>query len=110
MRFSCLLCRIFVALGRALAEAKRPLIYGGGNRGIMGVVSGAATDDGGQVTGIIPYAILAAGGEEDKSNGAAKSEYVAEALDEKRRAQVCTVAVHDTHQNLMMTCNGRTRN
>jgi predicted Rossmann-fold nucleotide-binding protein len=86
----------FVALGHALALAKRPLVYGGGNQGIMGVVSGAAAEEGGQVTGIIPYAIHAAGGEKDKCNGVAKSDSVAETLDEKRRGRVRDFIIRHT--------------
>ncbi|KAG1736767.1 hypothetical protein EDB19DRAFT_1720208 [Suillus lakei] len=87
-----------LSLGHALAEAKRPLVYGGGNMGIMGIVSGAVIDEGGQVTGIIPYAIHAAGGEKDKGNGVAKTESVAEVLDEERRGQIETVVVNSMHE------------
>lgn len=77
------------AVAHALVEANRPLIYGGGKSGIMGVVSGAvANSEGGKVTGIIPYAILAAGGEKDKGHGQPKSNSIAELLDEKRRGEV----------------------
>lgn len=55
----------------------------------MGVISGAvANSEGGKVTGIIPYAILAAGGEKDKGNGHPTSNSIAELLDEKRRGEV----------------------
>jgi hypothetical protein len=40
-----------IALGRAIAAAGRPLVYGGGRNGLMGIVSGAAADAGGRVTG-----------------------------------------------------------
>ncbi|KAH9934979.1 uncharacterized protein B0H18DRAFT_979270 [Fomitopsis serialis] len=40
------------SLGKALAETKRRLIYGGGSKGIMGAVSGAVVDAGGEVTGL----------------------------------------------------------
>ncbi|KAJ7261255.1 hypothetical protein B0H12DRAFT_1048083 [Mycena haematopus] len=52
-----------ISLGHALAEAQRPLIYGGGSKGIMGVVSAAVLERNGQVTGIVPAAMVAAGGE-----------------------------------------------
>jgi uncharacterized protein (TIGR00730 family) len=42
------------AFGRILAENKIHLVYGGGSIGLMGAVSTAALDHGGQVTGIIP--------------------------------------------------------
>ncbi|MBX9738918.1 MAG: TIGR00730 family Rossman fold protein [Beijerinckiaceae bacterium] len=43
-----------VALGRALAEAGIGLVYGGGNRGLMGAVAHSVLEAGGHVTGIIP--------------------------------------------------------
>ena len=51
------------ALGKALAADKRQLVYGGGSKGIMGIVSSAVLGAGGDVVGVIPYAILAGGGE-----------------------------------------------
>lgn len=85
-----------LAIAHALVAANRPLVYGGGKSGIMGVVSGAvANSEGGKVTGIIPYAILAAGGEKDKGNGYPTSDSVAETLDEKRRGEVCILRPYD---------------
>ncbi|EIN08031.1 hypothetical protein PUNSTDRAFT_70434 [Punctularia strigosozonata HHB-11173 SS5] len=52
-----------VSLGRALAKAGRGLVYGGGNGGIMGIVSSTVRDEGGDVLGVIPYAMVASGGE-----------------------------------------------
>lgn len=85
---TCLNC-VRAAIAQALVATNRPLVYGGGNTGIMGVVSGAVANcEGGKVTGIIPYAIYAAGGE-DKGNGRPKSSAVVESLlDEKRRGDV----------------------
>jgi predicted Rossmann-fold nucleotide-binding protein len=51
------------AVGHALAKAKRTLVYGGGSEGVMGLVSGAVLEGGGKVVGIIPYAMVSAGGE-----------------------------------------------
>jgi len=56
------------SLGKALAVAKRPLVYGGGSKGIMGTVSRAALNAGGEVVGVVPYAIFAAGGEGERSS------------------------------------------
>jgi uncharacterized protein (TIGR00730 family) len=42
------------ALGRAIAEAGHGLVYGGGDRGLMGIVARAVLAHGGRVTGIIP--------------------------------------------------------
>ena len=48
-----------------MADAGRPLVYGGGAAGIMGAVSGAVLEAGGDVTGVVPYAMVAVGGEID---------------------------------------------
>lgn len=56
------------AVGKALALQDRPLVYGGGSAGIMGVVSGAVLEHGGKVTGIVPYAMVISGGERDKGD------------------------------------------
>ena len=42
------------ALGRALAESRIRLVYGGGSVGLMGIVAKTVIDHGGSVTGIIP--------------------------------------------------------
>jgi hypothetical protein len=88
-----------LSVAHALAAANRPLVYGGGNTGIMGVVSGAVANlEGGKVTGIIPYAIHAAGGEKDKGNGQPKSNAIADLLDEKQRGEVETIVVNSMHE------------
>lgn len=46
------------ALGHILAKEKIRLIYGGGTIGMMGAVSKAVMEQGGQVTGIIPRFLL----------------------------------------------------
>ncbi|KAJ3930400.1 MAG: hypothetical protein NXY57DRAFT_1040015 [Lentinula lateritia] len=52
-----------VSVGAALARAGRTLIYGGSSKGLMGIVSSSCLNAGGDVTGIIPYAMAATGGE-----------------------------------------------
>ena len=42
------------ALGRRIAREGHTLVYGGSNLGLMGVVSGAALQEGGRVVGVIP--------------------------------------------------------
>ncbi|GGI22452.1 LOG family protein [Bradyrhizobium guangdongense] len=42
------------ALGKALADNKIRLVYGGGSLGLMGAVATSVLDHGGTVTGIIP--------------------------------------------------------
>lgn len=44
-------------LGARLAERKLVLVYGGGKRGMMGALAGAALSGGGKVVGIIPEAL-----------------------------------------------------
>lgn len=58
-----------LALGLALAAAGRPLVYGGGSKGIMGVVSASALEGGGKVIGVIPRVMLAQDGEGEKVDG-----------------------------------------
>ena len=41
-------------LGRRIARAGHTLVYGGSNLGLMGVVSGAALEEGGRVVAVIP--------------------------------------------------------
>ena len=45
-------------LGKAMANAGITLVYGGGDRGIMGAVSKAVRDNGGTIQGIIPEFLL----------------------------------------------------
>jgi uncharacterized protein (TIGR00730 family) len=46
------------ALGTMLAQKAITLVYGGGNKGIMGAVANAALTAGGKVVGIIPQLLL----------------------------------------------------
>jgi uncharacterized protein (TIGR00730 family) len=46
------------SLGRALAEANIRLVFGGGHVGLMGVVSNAALEAGGEAVGIIPRSLV----------------------------------------------------
>jgi hypothetical protein len=59
----------YLALGYALATQARPLVYGGGSRGIMGCISEAVLKHGGTITGVIPGAMLRAGGEGEGTPG-----------------------------------------
>ena len=45
-------------LGRLLAGRGIGVVYGGGNVGLMGALADAAMDAGGEVTGVIPRALL----------------------------------------------------
>jgi uncharacterized protein (TIGR00730 family) len=46
------------SLGKALAQMGIVLVYGGGNKGIMGAVANASLNAGGKVIGIIPKLLL----------------------------------------------------
>src|SRR5471030_1449020 len=47
-----------VALGKLMVEKNIVLIYGGGNKGLMGAVANAVMNDGGKVIGVIPKVLL----------------------------------------------------
>ncbi len=47
-----------VALGKYFGQNDISLIYGGGNKGLMGAVANAAMAAGGKVTGIIPEVLI----------------------------------------------------
>ena len=47
--------------GEKIAKRGWALVYGGGNIGLMGVLSRAAREHGGEVVGVIPRALLEAG-------------------------------------------------
>ncbi|HYF41337.1 MAG TPA: TIGR00730 family Rossman fold protein [Ramlibacter sp.] len=46
------------AVGRWIGERRGQLVYGGGNRGLMGTVADATLQAGGTVVGIIPQALV----------------------------------------------------
>src|SRR6516164_2274986 len=45
-------------LGRAIAERRLGLVYGGGHIGLMGVLADAVLSGGGEVIGVIPQALV----------------------------------------------------
>jgi uncharacterized protein (TIGR00730 family) len=45
------------ALGRAMADRGIGLVYGGGSIGVMGAVAGGVIERGGDLVGVIPYAL-----------------------------------------------------
>lgn len=47
-----------LAMGRLLAARGIGLVYGGGNIGLMGLVADACLQAGGEVTGVIPEALM----------------------------------------------------
>ncbi|HWW69088.1 MAG TPA: TIGR00730 family Rossman fold protein [Duganella sp.] len=46
------------ALGRALVDQNLALVYGGGKVGLMGIIADAVLAAGGEVTGVIPTALV----------------------------------------------------
>ncbi|KAL1744181.1 hypothetical protein HDZ31DRAFT_39246 [Schizophyllum fasciatum] len=81
------------SLGAAIAKAGRPLVYGGGSKGLMGTVSGAVLEGKGRVTGVVPYAMVAGGGEGEKTDTSASVQ-----LNEKGREAVETIVVNSMHE------------
>ncbi len=45
-------------LGHLMADQNHPLVYGGGNIGLMGIVADAVLEKGGRVTGVIPRFLM----------------------------------------------------
>ena len=100
-----------VALGAALAKASRPLIYGGGKMGLMGVVSQATLDNGGHVTGISPYAMVARGGEGSKTVAANTSGFEDKVSNREppphpNRVSVVVDSMHDRKMELAKRADG----
>ncbi|KAK9183466.1 hypothetical protein WN944_026618 [Citrus x changshan-huyou] len=58
-----------IDLGRSIAARKLHLVYGGGNRGLSKMVSGAAFIRGSQLLGIIPRVLKPLGSSSDSSSG-----------------------------------------
>lgn len=85
-----------VSIGHALGKAGRPLVYGGGQKGIMGVVSGAALDAGSSVLGVLPAAMIASGGEQEAVRGAAEAKAAKEALCRLEKRQNEEIIVVDS--------------
>lgn len=46
-------------LGKLMAARSIKLVYGGGNKGLMGAIANAVMDNGGEVIGVIPKLLLA---------------------------------------------------
>jgi len=80
------------SLGYALANQTCPLVYGGGSKGMMGIISGAVLQNGGSVTAVIPEAMVRAGGEGDNAG----KKYIE--LSEKGREKVEAIVVDSMHQ------------
>jgi len=87
-----------LSLGKALAQAGRPLVYGSGSEGIMGIVSGTVLMRGGHVIGVVPQAMVDAGGEVAQTLGALEDDdEVSQSLKFDRRGKVQMVIVESMH-------------
>lgn len=62
-------------LGALIAQQGRRLIYGGGNKGLMGVIANAVLNNGGEVIGVIPERLVKA---ETAHHGITQLEVVAD--------------------------------
>ncbi|KAI9454294.1 hypothetical protein BJY52DRAFT_1122850 [Lactarius psammicola] len=83
-----------VSLGRALAMLGRPLVYGGGELGIMGIISGTVLNYGGHVTAVVPSAMLRGGGEGDEDTGG----HIDLAEDGHEKVQLSAIVVDSMHE------------
>ncbi|KAF9001882.1 hypothetical protein BDQ17DRAFT_1170490, partial [Cyathus striatus] len=91
------------SVGKALAADLRPLVYGGGSKGIMGVVSEAALQGKGKVTGIVPYAMVAAGGEKEKVEAGGAIHVL---LDEEGREDAMVNSMHERKVEMAKRVDG----
>jgi len=68
----------------------------------MGIISGAVLEGGGEVIGVVPWAMIKTGGEGDKGVGVenveAKKEALYVMLDERGREKVNTIIVDSMHE------------
>lgn len=85
-----------VSLGQALATIGRPLVYGGGTQGIMGIISSTVLSNGGNVTAVVPAAMLRAGGEGDQTLGHATGNHID--LPDEGNEKVESVVVDSMHE------------
>lgn len=72
------------ALGKTLAENGLRLVFGGGHVGLMGIVSDAVLNEGGEVIGIIPNHIA----EKEVAHGGLTELHVVETMHERKQMMV----------------------
>ena len=78
-------------LGVLMATHKITLVYGGGNKGLMGVIANAVMMNGGKVIGIIPKILLAW---EHQHNGITDLQVVEDMhIRKKRMYELCDAAI-----------------
>ncbi|GAA6019313.1 hypothetical protein JCM10207_001259 [Rhodosporidiobolus poonsookiae] len=72
-------------VAKALAADGIELIYGGGTKGIMGIVAKTALDVGGKVHGIIPAAFLSAEAPDRRSTRENETETIVSSMHERKK-------------------------
>lgn len=78
-------------VGEYLGQNKITLIYGGGNKGLMGAVANAVMENGGKVTGVMPEVLV---GWEHQHNGISDLQIVADMHARKKiMYDLCDAAV-----------------
>ena len=78
-------------LGQYMGKNDITLIYGGGNKGLMGAVANAVMENGGKVTGIIPEVLI---GWEHQHTGITDLQIVADMHSRKKiMYDLCTTAI-----------------
>ena len=75
-------------LGKALALQGITLVYGGGNRGIMGTIAHSVHENGGKVIGVLPEAMI----KDSVTKGAVQDELYVEKDMHKRKARMYSLS------------------
>ena len=68
------------AMGAVLAESGIELVYGGGNKGLMGKVADATIDNGGRAFGVIPRALV----EREEAHERLSEQFVVNTMHERK--------------------------
>ncbi|KIJ30320.1 hypothetical protein M422DRAFT_268186 [Sphaerobolus stellatus SS14] len=82
------------SLGETIAKSGIGFVYGGGNKGIMGVVSRAAAHEGSDITGVVPYAMVKEKHEVKQDSDLKNFVF----LNEVGMEKVKTIVVHSMHE------------
>ena len=75
-------------LGKALALQGITLVYGGGNRGIMGTIAHSVHENGGKVIGVLPEAMI----KDSVTKGAVQDELYVEKDIHMRKASMYSLS------------------
>ncbi|MDD7162722.1 MAG: TIGR00730 family Rossman fold protein [Candidatus Ornithospirochaeta sp.] len=75
-------------LGKALALHGITLVYGGGNRGIMGTIAHSVHENGGKVIGVLPEAMI----KDSVTKGAVQDELIVEKDMHTRKARMYSLS------------------